>query len=135
MVALRMVGACIFGILCAGEAQACKCVVMTSSQQFDVADTVLVGVAESVELIDVASHVIKAEVLVERAWKGSTAGRISVLTDGTCAVEFERGRRYLVYARRVSAQDYGTGKCDGTARLDVSSRARRALRALSRRAQ
>jgi hypothetical protein len=125
----------IFSILLIDGAQACKCVVMTSAQQLDRADAVVVGIAESVQLIDIGNNVIKAEVSVERAWKVSPPPRISVLTDGTCAVEFERGRRYLVYLKQISAKDYGTDRCAGTARPDNSARARHALLTLNKRAQ
>jgi hypothetical protein len=122
----------IIGVLLVQDAQASKCVPMTLARQFERADAVVVGFVEAVKPLDSQSFAIKAEVTVERAWKGTLMNRVSVLTDGTNAVGFETGQRYLIYLKSVSTQDYGTDRCSGTARLETSQRA---LRWLGRRAQ
>lgn len=111
------------------EAEAAKCVPMTLARQFERADAVVAGRVESVKPVDSGGNVIRAEVTVERSWKGALSGRLSVLTEGTGAVGFEIGQRYLIYLESVSAREYATDRCSGTARLE---RAERALRWLGR---
>src|SRR5438874_9521791 len=97
MPTLRLAVGFIVGVLLVRDAQASKCVPMTTSRHFERADAVVVGLIEAVKPVDSQGHAIKAEVIVERNWKGALSGRISVLTEGTSAVEFERGQRYLMY--------------------------------------
>jgi hypothetical protein len=129
---LRLVVGLIIGVLLVRDAQASKCVPMTPARHFERADAVVVGFIEAVKPVDSRGYAMTAEVTVERNWKGALSDRVSVLTEGTSAVEFEKGRRYLMYLKSVSAQDYATDRCSGTARLEASQRA---LRWLSREAK
>jgi hypothetical protein len=105
------------------DAEAAKCVPMTLARQFERADAVVAGLVESVVPVAPQGGVIKADVIVERSWKGAVAGRINVLTEGSAAVGFEPGRRYLIYLESVSAPGYATDRCSGTARLEASQQA------------
>jgi hypothetical protein len=123
MPASRLTAGLFAGILSVAEAQAAKCVPMTLARQFERADAVVAGLVESVEPVDAQGRVIKADVTVERSWKGALSGRVSVLTEGTGAVGFETGQRYLMYLESVPALGYATDRCSGTARLEASQQA------------
>jgi predicted cobalt transporter CbtA len=113
MRAWRLIVGLLASTLLVADAQAAKCVPMTLARQFERADAVVSGLIESVEPVDAQGHVIKADVTVERGWKGALSGRVSVVTEGSGAVGFETGQRYLIYLESVPAQGYATDRCSG----------------------
>ena len=68
---------------------------------------------------------------VLHAYRGSNQEILAVLTGlgaGDCGVDFEVGKRYLVYADRVDDRTFFTSICTGTALLEDSGPALRLLR-------
>jgi hypothetical protein len=64
---------------------------------------------------------------ITRRWKGVAAGTAYVLNSGACAVTFERGREYLVYARRDEDGTLSTTFCQGTRPVEQAGEDLRAL--------
>ena len=67
---------------------------------------------------------------VERFWKGSPPGEVSVVTGlggGDCGYRFEVGQSYLVYAHASGGGGLGTNICQRTARLSEASKDLRVL--------
>lgn len=124
MSTLRLVIGLIIGAHWVGVAEACKCVQhLSPARTFERADAVVEGRVEVLEVVESRTHTLKAQVSVERGWKNTPQGPISVLTDGTCAVEFEQGQRYLLYLTQLPEHNFGTDRCSGTAPRAASQRA------------
>jgi hypothetical protein len=68
---------------------------------------------------------------VLRAYRGNASGSVTVLTGlggGDCGFDFETGKQYLVYARRVNTEILFTSICSGTSSLEEAGPALRFLR-------
>jgi MYXO-CTERM domain-containing protein len=96
-------------VLPATPAWACSCARLDEAEAFDMADTVFVGVVQSIRRSDTGP--LDVRFAVESVRKGAAAGEITVQTsDGgaSCGYGFATGKRY-----RVFAHDGGTGLCSG----------------------
>jgi hypothetical protein len=91
----------------ASEASACSCVSGSSCGASERADAVFVGRATS------GSSLVRFD--VERSFKGVSVGPVEIANGpGTCAVVFEAGERYLVYAYRDETGRLATHMCSRT---------------------
>jgi len=66
-----------------------------------------------------------------RAYRGGVVSSVTVLTGlggGDCGVDFETGKKYLVYASRVNTETLFTSICSGTSSLEEAGPALRFLR-------
>ena len=59
---------------------------------------------------------------IPKTWKGATDDEIVIYTLADCAIAFESGKRYLVFARRQDGRGrLVTDTCMKTAPLDASA--------------
>jgi len=104
-------------------AQACTCVSMTQAQKFARADVVAIGVVEQVTVLDSKTGSTETLLRTDRTWKNSPADHITVSTDGTCAVSFVVGHKFLLYLKRIAGGGYAADRCGGTANVEDAKRA------------
>ncbi|HYY96411.1 MAG TPA: hypothetical protein VE713_18040, partial [Pyrinomonadaceae bacterium] len=109
----------------AAAAAACSCAEsLTVSKAKDRAEAVFVGtVVEANRERTQGGYEWRVKLSVEQAWKGSDEGEVVVYVLGDdCAVSFEAGKRYLVYARRQEGRGrLVTDSCARTALFDAGS--------------
>lgn len=101
MFALVVLAACAW-LACPQLALACKCVPASTGEARKRAEVVFVGtVIDSQRELSPNGLEWRVRLKVEDFWKGDVKDEVVVYTDTSdCAVSFEVGKKYLVYARR-----------------------------------
>jgi hypothetical protein len=106
-------------------AATCECKKsLTPNEARKVAEAVFVGtVVEANRERTQGGYEWRVKLSIEQAWKGSDEGEVVVYVLGDdCAVSFEAGKRYLVYARRQEGRGrLVTDSCARTAPFDAGS--------------
>ncbi|MCA1815203.1 MAG: hypothetical protein LC746_02120 [Acidobacteria bacterium] len=108
----------------AAAAATCACAESpTVSKAKDRAEAVFVGtVVESHREMTAQGFEWRVRLRVEQTWKGATDDEIVIYTLGDCALTFETGKKYLVFARRQDGRGrLVTDTCMKTAPLDASA--------------
>jgi hypothetical protein len=99
----------------APTASALQCAEDFQKVAFAAADVVVIGEATKVTARDVSSGVSRVTLRVERPLKGAAGATVDVDAAGfKGGFAFERGRRYLVFARRDDAGVLWVDDCGGT---------------------
>jgi len=102
------------------DAEACRCIAgLSVAKYYSNADLVVLGQVTSIENT-AATNTSKAVVAIESGWKLPVTGSVTVFSDGTCAFQFIKGQRYLLYLKRAAADTFGTTKCSGNKRADLA---------------
>jgi hypothetical protein len=97
---------------------------LTPNEARKQAEAVFVGtVAESHRERTPGGYEWRVKLSVEQSWKGADGGEVVVYVIGDdCAVAFEAGKRYLVYARRQEGRGrLVTDTCARTVPFDAGS--------------
>lgn len=86
------------------------------------------------EAVDVsATHWGEAQLKVNRVFKGTPSGVVAMVgTGGNCTFRFEKGEKYLVFARATPGATFQTSICTRTAKL-AEAQAVKDLAALSKK--
>ena len=105
-------------------AATCACAEpLTVSKAKDRAEAIFVGtVVESHREMTAQGFEWRVRLRVEQTWKGAADDEIVIYTLGDCAITFEPGKKYLVFARRQDGRGrLVTDACMKTAPLDASA--------------
>ncbi len=122
-------------VVCAAPASACDCAALKAPTAAVRSEAPIIFEGEVVEILDRSLHVTRItpsgstgetrplgrEVVfqVSRAWAGASSLRMSVFTDDTdCAVAFEAGHHYVVFAHRDQKGRSTTSVCTRTSETD-----------------
>ena len=120
-----LLAACCLPLGARGAGAACECKKsLTPSEARKAAEAVFVGtVVESHRELTQGGFEWRVRLSVEQSWKGADEGELIVyVTGGDCAVSFEAGKRYLVYARRQEGRGrLVTDSCARTAPFEAGS--------------
>lgn len=104
---------------------ACDCKKgLTPGEARKQAEAVFVGtVIESRRELSAGGFEWRVKLSVEQSWKGAEEGEMIVyVPGGDCAVSFEAGKKYLVYARRQEGRGrLVTDSCARTALFEAGS--------------
>ena len=94
---------------------ACMCEVSTPQARFDGSTVVFEGTVVSTSML-ASTTTLK----VDRIYKGDDTSYITVKTDrgSSCAYEFEKGKKYVVYTR----EHLSVGACSGTQQSEFADR-------------
>jgi hypothetical protein len=128
VVVMMLMLASLADVVTAPAAHACSCVGFTDEQAFDRADVVFVGQVAGRSASAVPWNSSDPAVwtfAVERVYKGSAAKRqgvVSAMSGASCGLEVERGKAFVVFARRnPQSQERGFDEptlyanlCEGT---------------------
>jgi hypothetical protein len=89
--------------LFAASCQACDYSALTLAQSVGQASDVFVGTVRSVET---HGGLLRGRIMVERSWKGVTAGRqVTVYTSwSSCGVDMRRGQKVMIFGRRTAPE-------------------------------
>lgn len=98
---------------------ACSCLPHEPPQQaLQAADAVFAG--RVLHIDHLPDHNVQVALEVEEQWKGNLGSRVELITadnSAACGVNFEKEKRYVVYAGRYE-DSLRTGLCDRTAPLE-----------------
>jgi hypothetical protein len=120
-----LLAACLAPTCARGASAPCECKKsLTPGEARKAAEAVFVGtVVESHRELTQGGFEWRVRLSVEQSWKGADEGELIVyVTGGDCAVSFEAGKRYLVYARRQEGRGrLVTDSCARTAPFEAGS--------------
>ena len=109
----------VMSIVVAPSTYACSCLPPEPPQQaLQDADAVFAGRVLRIESLP--DHNVRVVLEVEEQWKGNLGSRVELMTannSAACGFNFDREKRYVVYARRYENSQH-TGLCDRTAQLE-----------------
>ncbi len=138
---MRLAAVLVVISLGAAEARACSCKSATPEEVFELADVVFVGstVAREPSSLWVAPFVRLgattfevAETFKDDYYAVQDSGRFSLADrDDSCAVSFEPGRQYLVFAWRTDGQLATTTLCAGNKAVSDTSATLARVRAVA----
>jgi hypothetical protein len=132
-----MLAACLAPLPARGAAP-CECKrSLTPTEARKAAEAVFVGtVIESDRERTQGGYEWRVRLSVEQSWKGADGDDVVVyITSADCAVSFEAGKRYLVYARRQEGRGrLVTDSCSRTTPYDAGSEDLQKLGAAKQRA-
>lgn len=114
--------ACCF-LLGGANALACPCEPQPVAKAKKRAEAVFAGtVVESYRELSPSGLEWRVRLRIEQSWKGATGDELIVYTFGDCAVSFEAGQKYLVYAQRQEGRGrLITDTCMKTAAFGASA--------------
>jgi hypothetical protein len=120
-----LLAACLAPLSVRGADVACECKKsLTPGEARRQAEAVFVGtVTESHRELTQGGFEWRVKLSVEQSWKEADEDEVVVyVTGGDCAVSFEAGKRYLVYARRQEGRGrLVTDSCARTALFEAGS--------------
>ena len=120
-----LLAACLAPTGVRGAPAPCECKKsLTPGEARRQAEAVFVGTAvESHRELTQGGFEWRVRLSVEQTWKGGDEGELVVyVTGGDCAVSFEAGKRYLVYARRQEGRGrLATDSCARTTTFEAGS--------------
>ena len=139
---MRLAAVLVALTLGASDARACSCKSATPEEVFEIVDVVFVGTALPREPSDLwiapyerlGATTFEVDTMFKDsyAWREDTPVRISLADrEDSCAVSFEPGQRYLVYAWRPEGQLPYTGLCAGNEVVDDTSASLARVRAVA----
>jgi hypothetical protein len=103
----------------------CSCAELSDAERFDLATHIFHGRVTSVAARDGdPGFTTRATFAVDTVWKGPVVAAVAVLGDelvGTCAVAFEEGAEYVVFARDHAADGLASSICDGTGLVTLAA--------------
>lgn len=100
--------------LLADSAFACQCVnPLSAKSAYQQADLVVLGQLEKMEQIDVRSQTSANTFSISSAWKAAPSRSLVVITGETCAAKFTSGKIYLLYLKRLNANQFSSSRCSG----------------------
>jgi hypothetical protein len=118
-----LLAACCLPLACE-DALACLCKPLTPGEARKRAEAVFVGtVLESSKELTQGGFEWRVRLSVEQSWKGADGDEVIIyVSNDDCSVAFEKGKRYLVYARRQEGRGrLVTDVCSRTRLAEVGS--------------
>lgn len=111
------------------QARACTCAAPRTDVATEVANVDLVVEARVDSHVFVREVGFRTRLTVTKTHKGARMRKLIITAAKTCAVGFEVGTRYLVYAHRDGEGKFGTTYCSRTAPLSEAGRDLEVLKA------